>query len=73
LRSTFTEAVVAGGRRFGPPPTPNGLAPADAALFTRLGQEAFAAGYVTAMQAALLVAAAALVVAALLCVVLRGR
>jgi hypothetical protein len=50
-----------------------GTAVSGAILFARLGQEAFAAGYVTAMQAALLVAAAALVVAALLCVVLRGR
>jgi hypothetical protein len=65
LRALFVESTVAGGRRFGPPSAPVGLP--DAALFERVGHEAFAAAYVAAMQVTLLVSAAALVVAALLC------
>jgi EmrB/QacA subfamily drug resistance transporter len=73
LRASFVESTVAGGRLFSPPSAPAGLPAADAALFERVGHEAFAAGYVGAMQVTLLVSAAALVVAALLCHGLESR
>jgi hypothetical protein len=73
LRASFVESTVAGGRQFSLPSAPAGLPAADAALFERVGHEAFAAGYVGAMQVTLLVSAAALVVAALLCHGLESR
>ncbi|WP_063713752.1 DHA2 family efflux MFS transporter permease subunit [Amycolatopsis nigrescens] len=69
LRSRFAET---GGHRFSPPPAPAGLSTSDTELFERVGQEAFTAGYVTAMQVTLLVSAGVLVAAALFCLVFRS-
>jgi MFS family permease len=63
LRTSFVESTVDAARQFSPPVFRKG----DAALAERIGYEAFAAGYVSAMQVTLLVAAVALVLAALLC------
>ncbi|GAA2399181.1 DHA2 family efflux MFS transporter permease subunit [Actinomadura vinacea] len=67
LRTQFIENTTSGAHRFSPPTPPDGLTPTNTALFERLGQEAFAAGFVDAMQTALLASAAALVVATLFC------
>lgn len=72
LRSRFVESTVAGGRQFSPPSAPHDLPPAHAALFERVGHEAFTAGYVAAMQLTLLVSAALLVVAALFCLLFKS-
>ncbi|MCP9983480.1 MFS transporter [Actinomadura madurae] len=73
LRAEFIDATAASARRFSPPSAPDGLAPADTALFERLGKEAFAAGFVDAMQTALLASAAVLILAALFCLLFRTR
>ncbi|WP_158895018.1 DHA2 family efflux MFS transporter permease subunit [Amycolatopsis anabasis] len=73
LRARFVESTVAGGERFSPPPVPDGLSPGDTALFDRFGHEAFATGFVHAMQVVLLACAAVLVLAALGCFLFRGR
>jgi predicted MFS family arabinose efflux permease len=73
LRTTFVESIVAGGEQFSPPATPAGLSPSDAALFTQLGQETFATGFVAALRMTLLASAAVLAVAALCCLVLPTR
>jgi EmrB/QacA subfamily drug resistance transporter len=72
LRAEFVEATVAAG--FAPPIVPRGLSTSDATMFAKLGQEAFAAGYVSALRFTLLAAAAVLLVAAGSCLAFReGR
>ncbi|MEV0700689.1 DHA2 family efflux MFS transporter permease subunit [Saccharopolyspora sp. NPDC050389] len=73
LRERFVESAMDGGGQFRPPSVPAGLSPEDAALFARLGHEAFATGFVNAMQVVLLGSAAVLVMAALFCFSLKGR
>ncbi|MER6951566.1 DHA2 family efflux MFS transporter permease subunit [Nonomuraea sp. NPDC000554] len=67
LGAQFIENTTAGAQQFSPPTPPDGLTPANTALFERLGHEAFAAGFVDAMQTALLASAGVLVVATLFC------
>ncbi|WP_433477707.1 DHA2 family efflux MFS transporter permease subunit [Spirillospora sp. CA-142024] len=71
LRTEFIENTAAGAQRFSPPAPPDGLTPANTALFERLGKEAFAAGFADAMHITLLASAAVLVLAALCCLLFR--
>jgi EmrB/QacA subfamily drug resistance transporter len=73
LRARFVESAVAGGERFSPPSLPIGPSPEDSALFDRLGHEAFANGFVNAMQVTLLASAAVLVLAAVSCLLFKGH
>ncbi|MEU6713562.1 DHA2 family efflux MFS transporter permease subunit [Nonomuraea sp. NPDC046802] len=67
LRSQFLESTVAGARQFSAPAPPDGLTPANAALFERLAHEAFAAAFSDAMRTALLASAAVLAIATVCC------
>ncbi|MFI6389913.1 MFS transporter [Nonomuraea sp. NPDC050540] len=73
LRDAFTTAISDGARRSSPPSPPAGLSPAEAALFQRLGDEAFATSFASAMHTTLLATAAVLLAATASCALLAKR
>ncbi|WP_202638781.1 DHA2 family efflux MFS transporter permease subunit [Bailinhaonella thermotolerans] len=73
LREGFLAAAADGAARFSPPAPPPGLGAGEAALFRRLGQEAFTTAFTAAMHTTLLVTAAVLAAAAACCVLLLRR
>ncbi len=73
LRDAFLTATAGGAGRFRPPSPPTGLGTGDAALFQRLGHEAFTASFTTAMHATFLAAAAILIAATACCTLLAKQ
>ncbi|TDD75652.1 DHA2 family efflux MFS transporter permease subunit [Actinomadura darangshiensis] len=71
LRARFVENTTAGARQFSPPTPPDGLTPANTALFDRLAQDAFAVAFVDAMRTVLLASAAVLVMATFFCLLFK--
>lgn len=73
LRDEFMTAIGDGARHFGPPSSPTGLGPGEAALFRRLGNEAFTTSFTGAMHTTLLATAAVLLAATAFCALLAKQ
>ncbi len=67
LRAQFIDRSTAAAHDYRPPTPPDGLNPATTGLYERVTADAFATGFVNAMQTALVACAVVLVAAALCC------
>ncbi|MFI7226043.1 DHA2 family efflux MFS transporter permease subunit [Nonomuraea angiospora] len=71
LRAQFIESSTAAAHHYSAPTLPGGLDPATTSLYERVSADAFAAGFVGAMQTTLVACAVVLVAAALLCLLFK--